>query len=170
MDFLRRCNCTRPKTKNEAFGALKDAVKQGIYGITQNPIIGGFAHPGTLMGPGELNLLKQRASGAAPTDQVWQRALQQLSNDTPKQYSTHVLADVHIEWEGPKIGHKEFVEQDGVMSYQQALMWIVSGDEQYARNAANIINEWSTKNKQFHGKNAPLVSFCVTHCISHTCV
>lgn len=35
------------------------------------------------------------------------------------QYTPHTLAEVHTEWEGPKIGHDEFVEKDGVMVYKQ---------------------------------------------------
>eukprot|EP00878_Enallax_costatus_P024210 GHUV01025815.1.p1 GENE.GHUV01025815.1~~GHUV01025815.1.p1 ORF type:complete len:268 (+),score=78.55 GHUV01025815.1:397-1200(+) len=42
------------------------------------------------------------------------------------------------------------------MVYQQAVMWIVTNDERYARNAATIIDAWSTQNRAFHGKNAPL--------------
>jgi hypothetical protein len=44
-----------------------------------------------------------------------------------------------------------------VQVYQQALMWLISSDERYARNAAAIIDSWSVRNKSFHGKNAPLV-------------
>lgn len=40
----------------------------------------------------------------------------------------------------------------------QAVMWLVSGDERYAANAAGIIDAWATTNKRFCGKNAPLVS------------
>lgn len=36
----------------------------------------GYVHPGTNMGPGELSLLKQRASGAVEVDDIWRQALQ----------------------------------------------------------------------------------------------
>jgi hypothetical protein len=89
-------------------------------------------------------------------DQTWRSALEALKSSTPAQYSPHTLAEVHTEWEGPKIGHDELVEKDGVMVYKQTLMWIVINDERYARNAAMIIDSWATNNKAFHGKNAPL--------------
>jgi hypothetical protein len=45
--------------------------------------------------------------------------LQALQSSTPLSYSPHALKDFCCEWEGPKVGHVELVEQDGVMVYQQ---------------------------------------------------
>lgn len=45
--------------------------------------------------------------------------LQDLKSSTPAQYSPHALPELHTEWEGPKIGHDELVEKDGVMVYKQ---------------------------------------------------
>jgi hypothetical protein len=47
------------------------------------------------------------------------QALQALKDSTPLLYSPHALQDFQCEWEGPKVGHMELVEQDGVMVYQQ---------------------------------------------------
>lgn len=53
------------------------------------------------------------------SSQLFMRAAQALKSSTPAQYSPHTLAEVHTEWEGPKIGHDELVEKDGVMVYKQ---------------------------------------------------
>ncbi|WIA35436.1 hypothetical protein OEZ86_003877 [Tetradesmus obliquus] len=136
-------------------GTVKTAVKQGLADITGRKVQQ-FVHPGTLMGPAEVQLLQQRASGAAAADDTWRQALQALQASTPLAYNHHALKDFQCEWEGPKVGHEELVEKDGVMVYQQAVMWLVSGDERYAANAAGIIDAWATTNKRFCGKNAPL--------------
>lgn len=82
---------------------------------------GNFNHPGTLMGPAETTLLRQRAAGAAPTDAVWQAARAALAADTPLSYQPHPLRDILVEWfDGPKQGHDELVEKDGKMVYMQA--------------------------------------------------
>lgn len=69
------------------------------------PSFGGFMHPGTLMGPGELNLLRQRVAGSVPMPPPFQAALASLKANTPAQYTPHALRDVLVEWyDGPKIG------------------------------------------------------------------
>jgi hypothetical protein len=47
------------------------------------------------------------------------QALQALKDSTPLSYSPHALQHFQCEWEGPKVGHVELVEKDGVMVYQQ---------------------------------------------------
>jgi hypothetical protein len=44
-----------------------------------------FAHPGTLMGPREVELLRSRTAGNNVNDE-WAAAAAQLAQDTPKQY------------------------------------------------------------------------------------
>ena len=50
------------------------------------------------------------------------QALQALQASTPLAYCHHALKDFQCEWEGPKVGHEELVEKDGVMVYQQVRM------------------------------------------------
>jgi hypothetical protein len=40
----------------------------------------------------------------------------------------------------------------------QTLMWLVTGQECYARNAADIFLAWAAVNQTNKGANAPLVS------------
>jgi hypothetical protein len=40
-------------------------------------------------------------------------------------------------------GHISLIELDGQMSYKQALAFWATGDEQYARNAFEIIDSWA---------------------------
>jgi hypothetical protein len=45
-------------------------------------------------------------------------------------------------------------------------MWVVSGGECYAQNAANIIRAWSTTNQTLQGRNAPLVRHTCTKAVN----
>ncbi|GBF98426.1 hypothetical protein Rsub_10491 [Raphidocelis subcapitata] len=100
------------------------------------PKVTSFAHPGTLMGAREVELLKRRvASGEQPP--------------CP-------LAEVVIQYDGVGQGHDEFVERDGKVVYMQAVAWLATGEAQYAHNAAYIIWAWSSVNKVFVGQNGPL--------------
>lgn len=75
--------------------------------LIPDPNFGRFSHPGTLMGPGELDLLRQRAAGTVSTPEPFQAALASLKADTPAQYTPHALKDMLIEWyDGPKIGKR----------------------------------------------------------------
>jgi hypothetical protein len=59
------------------------------------------------MGPGELDLLRQRAAGTVPAPETFQAALASLNTDTPVRYSPHALKDILVEWyDGPKIGEQ----------------------------------------------------------------
>ena len=85
-----------------------------------SPKFGNFIHPGTLMGPREVLLLQQRVAGTVPAPPPFTAAVASLRQDTPLDYSPHALEDVYVEWyDGPKIGHKELVEEDGRMVYMQ---------------------------------------------------
>lgn len=115
---------------------------------------GDFVHPGTLMGPGELDLMRKRvASGQEP----WKSAYEKLAKDTPgPDYQPHALKECNIDYGGKGQGHDELVEKDGKVVYMQTVMWLVSGNEGYARSAANIIDAWSRTCTKFVGKNAAL--------------
>jgi hypothetical protein len=74
-----------------------------------------FVHPGTMMGPAETTLLRARGAGSVPVDAEWRDARAALAAATPLTYTPNTLSEVHVEWnDGPKIGHDELVERDGV--------------------------------------------------------
>jgi hypothetical protein len=69
-----------------------------VSALPDDPSFGGFNHPGTLMGPGELAVLQQRASGASAAPATFAAAVQSLAADTPLDYAPHALRDVLVEW------------------------------------------------------------------------
>lgn len=115
-----------------------------------------FVHPGTLMGPREARLLRARvAAGEEP----WRSAAAALASEAPRDgYAPRALRRVHIDFNGVGNGHDEFVEKDGRMAYMQAVLWVATGDDAYARNAAAIVRAWACANESFTGQNAPLES------------
>jgi hypothetical protein len=61
------------------------------------------------MGPKELALLQQRATGAVAAPPPFQSALDALKAATPAQYLPHALRDILVEWDkngvpGKRIG------------------------------------------------------------------
>jgi hypothetical protein len=61
------------------------------------------------MGPGELDLLRQRATGTVSAPEPFQAALTRLKAETPVQYTPHAIQDMLIEWyDGPKIGKQSW--------------------------------------------------------------
>jgi hypothetical protein len=57
-----------------------------------------FVHPGTLMGPRELELMCRRVAAG---EQPWKKAFEQLKADTPMPYHHHALkVGMPIGWQG----------------------------------------------------------------------
>lgn len=65
------------------------------------------------------------------------------------------LEVVDIGFGGKGKGHVEFTG-DGKRCYAQVLAYLITGNEEYARNAMKIIKDWTQKCKVFRGDNAPL--------------
>lgn len=110
-----------------------------------------FKHPGTVMSPEMTFSLKDDTS----KNNIRQQALQKLLKDTPLNYTPHALEVVDIGYNGNGNGHKA-VTADGEMAYQAALAYWATHDIRYAKVGLRILKEWSQKNKEFKGDNAPL--------------
>lgn len=78
-----------------------------------------------------------------------------LLNITPLDYKPKALQVVNIGPYGAGVGHHEFT-RDGEQAYQQTVAYLVTGNEQYASNAAFILDSWAKTCKVFTGSNAPL--------------
>lgn len=62
--------------KNDAPQQGHHSVPNVLRALAPSGPHGGFTHPGTLMGPNEVKLLRQRASGEVQVDQTWRSALE----------------------------------------------------------------------------------------------
>ncbi len=101
-----------------------------------------FVHPGMFHTSEDLVLIKSRVlSGKEP----WKSAFLQMKNSD---YADLTIAPSPFEdvscgpYNVPNIGGDEFY-QDGNFAYTMALLWVITGDERYARKSIEILNAWS---------------------------
>jgi hypothetical protein len=115
-----------------------------------------FQHPGVLVTRAQLDFVKKNiARGAEPWASAFLRAkadqhgsptyaphppLANAATDvTPATVDGIVLCG---SFSDPDV-HCSDEKEDGIAAYTQALLWYLSGDERYARNAIAILDAWS---------------------------
>ncbi len=101
-----------------------------------------FLHPGVLLNRAQLDLIKQRvAAGTEPQQTAFAALLASPLADL--NYTPSPRATVECGPNSrPDLGCKD-ERRDATAAYSQALAWIVTGNEHYARNAIRIMNAWS---------------------------
>jgi hypothetical protein len=104
----------------------------------------GFIHPGIIVNRAQLDEIKKRvATGVQP-----QKAAYDAIKASPLaalDYTPHPWATVECgERSNPNLGCKD-EEGDAQAAYTQALLWSITGNEVYAKNAIKIMNAWSDK-------------------------
>jgi hypothetical protein len=117
---------------------------------------GAFRHPGVLVTREQLAFIKAKIAGGADP---WSKAFAQVKASsvgglvyTPRPFQTVECGP----YSNPSIGCGE-ESLDSRAAYTQALLWNLTGDEAYARNAVAIMNAWSAMFTGGHiNSNAPL--------------
>jgi hypothetical protein len=102
----------------------------------------GFRHPGILVNRGQLDFIKAKvAAGAEPWKSAFEVAkASELGSLT---YAPHAWKTCECgPFSRPDLGCKD-EQRDSEAAYTQALLWYLTGNETYARNATNILNTWS---------------------------
>ena len=101
-----------------------------------------FNHPGILVNRAQLDLIKQRvAAGTEPQKTAFATLLASPLADlnfTPSPRATIECGPNSR----PDLGCKD-ERRDATAAYSQALAWVVTGNEKYARNAIRIMNAWA---------------------------
>ena len=101
-----------------------------------------FVHPGIAHSQENLGLVKQKIKAG---EQPWTDAFRRLQQSRFADLSWRADPQEHVERgarNDPDIGSTEFVV-DGNACYTLALCWALTGEEAYARKAAEIIDAWS---------------------------
>jgi hypothetical protein len=101
-----------------------------------------FRHPGILVNRAQLDLIKARvAQGIEPQKTAFAALLK--SPIAALDYAPSPRATVECGPNSrPDLGCKD-ERRDATAAYTQALAWVVTGNERYARNAIRIMNAWS---------------------------
>jgi hypothetical protein len=102
-----------------------------------------FRHPGVLVNRAQLDLIKDRiAKGVEPQKTAFAAML--ASPYAALDYTPAPRATVECgSYSKPDFGCKD-ERRDCVTAYSQAIVWVVTGNEKYARNSIRIMNAWAT--------------------------
>ena len=101
-----------------------------------------FLHPGILLNRAQLDRIKQRvAAGTEPQKTAFAALLKSELADL--NYAPNPRAVVECgSYSKPDLGCKD-ERRDATAAYTQALAWVVTGNEKYARNAIRTMNAWA---------------------------
>jgi len=101
-----------------------------------------FSHPGILLNRAQLELIRERVQGGVePQKTAFTALLNSPLADLG--YSPTPRATVECGPNSrPDLGCKD-ERRDCTAAYTQALAWVVTGDERFARNAIRIMNAWA---------------------------
>ncbi|MBC3364992.1 alginate lyase family protein [Pseudomonas sp. SWRI154] len=123
--------------------------------IFTNPLaLGGFTHPGVLVGSKQLQYVRDNLSR-----EPWRTAYEETMRDplanleyVPKPWATVECGS----YSDPNHGCSDEM-RDAQAAYTQALLWRLNGDVRYAENVRKILNAWADTLTGGHiDSNAPL--------------
>lgn len=113
-----------------------------------------FVHPGVMHTSNDLARIKAHLG-----EEPWASAYLKLKNDplSSPTYRTRGGSCPNVVRGTPAVCMGQF-NDDANAAYQQALMWVLSGDHRYAANAMEILNAWSYTLRSITGHDAPLAA------------
>jgi len=112
----------------------------------------GFVHPGILVNGAQLQEIKRRvAAGIEPQKSAFEAL--KTSKWGALDYTPHPRETVECgSNSNPDFGCKD-EQADSEAAYGQALLWAITGNEAYAKNAIRIMDAWSSTLKGGHTNN-----------------
>ncbi|MGD0653710.1 MAG: alginate lyase family protein [Thermoguttaceae bacterium] len=111
-----------------------------------------FIHPGMLHSSADLERIKKNVKdGVEPWAGAWKEF--QKNRFLAKTFQPRPLETVGRGVDSTGMNN---IAGDGTAAYNNAIAWYVTGDEDYAKKAVEILNAWSYKCKTINGKDAVL--------------
>lgn len=111
-----------------------------------------FIHPGILHSSADLDRIKKNVhDGIEPWASAWKAF--QANRYLTKDYKPQPLETVG---RGRGSEGQTNISWDATAAYYNAIAWYVTGEEDYAKKAVEILNAWSYKCKYINGKDAVL--------------
>ncbi|MXV17670.1 alginate lyase family protein [Hufsiella ginkgonis] len=112
-----------------------------------------FVHPGMDQAKRDLEFMKQKVLAG---EQPWKAAFEKLKENTPASFIPEPRAHISVGAFGANSsGGKEF-SSSAQQSYNNALLWYITGKKDYAGKAIEILNAWSPVLWDFDDNNAKL--------------
>jgi hypothetical protein len=126
-------------TSNPAYANVPFPMTANTTGKLPKPM---FTHPGVLLNRAQLADIKRRvAAGIEPQKSAFEAL--KVSKLGAIDYTPHPRETVECgSNSNPDLGCKA-EQADSEAAYAQALLWIITGNEEYGRNAVRIMNAWS---------------------------
>jgi hypothetical protein len=126
-------------TSNPAYPNVSFPMTANTTGKLPKPV---FMHPGVLLNRAQLAEIKRRVAARIEPQKSAFEALK-TSKWSAIDYTPHPRETVECgSNSNPDLGCKA-EQADSEAAYAQALLWIITGNEEYARNAVRIMNAWS---------------------------
>lgn len=122
-----------------------------------------FNHPATLINRDDIAKIKQRIAANLP---FTIRGRHKLGWDTKLDYKPNPLPRVHCMWGQIPIGHAELCDKDALQVYLQALSYVLTNEEVYAKNVISIVRAWCKTCTAITGDNRILEAAWSTVCFA----
>jgi hypothetical protein len=128
-------------TSNPAYATTSVVTTADTSGKPAKPA--GFVHPGVLINRDQLNeIIKRVVAGIEPQKSAFDAL--KASKLGALDYTPHPRETVECGSNSrPDLGCKD-EQADSEAAYAQALLWAITGNKAYAKNAINIMNAWSS--------------------------
>lgn len=113
-----------------------------------------FIHPGLLHGKEDLERMK--VALLQKQEPIYSGYLKFIQN--PVSQSTYkMLGPLAMVGRNPTVGQKEY-DSDANAAHQNAIMWCLTGNKEFADKAIEILNAWSSTLKSITGRDAVLMA------------
>jgi len=125
-----------------------------IFVITNGAIAQQFSHPGLLQNREDLDRIKK---GVADKSELIYSGFVVFKASPLSQKNYQMLGPLAMVSRKPTVGQVNY-DSDAGAAYQNAIMWVITGDHDYAAKAQEIINRWSATLKKIGGQDAVLMA------------
>ncbi|MFL6556150.1 MAG: OmpL47-type beta-barrel domain-containing protein, partial [Bacillus sp. (in: firmicutes)] len=147
----------RVKLTDLSVGVHKYTVKYNRDGYQANTNVNVriFSHPGVLLTTEDLDRMKLHVQAK---EEPWYSDYRRMLNSVPynmssSDYVTTVLSNVGRGGAPSDSGNIGYFEKGGTAAYFNALQWVITGDNQYAEKAVDILNKWANALKVIDGRD-----------------
>ena len=140
VGLVASCGVSSPQTRTAARARPRDA---------------GFAHPGVLVSKEQLAAVRKHVNAGK---QPWLGAFLAMRDSKygSYKYQAEPYENVDCPW-GGKPAHGCVEErQDAIAAYTQGLLFTITGKQEHAAKAREIMDAWSAKMKRHTGEDAGL--------------
>ncbi len=113
-----------------------------------------FEHPGVIHSRQDLVLIRKCV---AEGNEPWKSGYERLKADHLSSADYRVKGGLREFSRSPTVHYREAI-QDASAAYQNALMWVITGDLKHSRKGIEILNDWSSKLEVISGRDRILAA------------